>query len=193
MSSTDYQVKLFKRIRDAESWFSKHHASANGVWMQLARKDSGHTSITYAEGLDVALCYGWIDGQKKSRDDGYWLQKFTPRRARSMWSKVNRDKVARLIEEGRMQPAGQAEIDRARADGRWNAAYDGPRTASVPEDLQAMLNKNRKAKAFFATLDSRNRYAVLFKIQTAKRADTRTRRIREFVDMMARHEKPYAK
>lgn len=155
----------------------------------MAKKDSGITSVNHAEALEVALCYGWIDGQRKAEDGKYFLQRFTPRTPRSTWSKINRDKALKLIEEGRMQPAGLAEVDRARADGRWDAAYDAQSVANVPPDLQAALDANPKAAAFFAKLDSRNRYAVLFRTQGAKKPETRARRIAQFVEMLAKGEK----
>ncbi len=150
----------------------------------MAKKASGIPSVTHAEALDVALCYGWIDGQRNSFDDRWFLQRFTPRRARSNWSKVNCAKVERLIEEGRMQAAGLAEVERARADGRWDAAYDAPSTATVPDDLQRALDDNPAAAACFATLNSQNRYAILYRIQDAKKPETRARRIEKFVAML---------
>jgi uncharacterized protein YdeI (YjbR/CyaY-like superfamily) len=172
-------------------WLAEHHASSRGVWLKLAKKASGAASITYAEALEVALCWGWIDGQKKGHDEGAWLQKFTPRGPRSIWSKVNREKVLALTAAGEMKPAGLAEVERARKDGRWEAAYDSPSRATVPEDLAAALAENARAQAFFATLNAQNRYAMIFRIQTAKKADTRARRIAQFVEMLARHEKLY--
>ena len=170
-------------------WYKRHHATHAGVWLRIAKKASGIASIDHPEALEIALCYGWIDGQRKSDGEQHFLQRFTPRTARSTWSKINRDKVSKLIDEGRMQPAGLAEIERARADGRWDAAYDAQSVATVPPDLQAALDANRKAKAFFATLDSRNRYAVLFRTQGAKKPETRARRIAQFVEMLAKGEK----
>jgi uncharacterized protein YdeI (YjbR/CyaY-like superfamily) len=155
----------------------------------MAKKDSGIASVNHPEALEVALCYGWIDGQRKAQDDKHFLQRFTPRTPRSTWSKINRDKALKLIDEGRMQPAGLAEVDRARADGRWDAAYDAQSVATVPPDLQAALDANPKAAAFFAKLDSRNRYAVLFRTQGAKKPETRARRIAQFVEMLAKGEK----
>ena len=157
----------------------------------MAKKDSGLTSVSRNDALDGALCYGWIDGQARSEGEKTWLQKYTPRTKRSIWSKINRDKVNALIESGDMRPAGLAEIERAKADGRWDAAYDSSKTITVPDDLQAAFGKNKKAKKFFETLDSRNRYAVLFRIHNAKKAETREKRIREFVAMLARGEKIY--
>jgi uncharacterized protein YdeI (YjbR/CyaY-like superfamily) len=172
-----------------EAWLRKHHASADGAWLQLAKADADQPTVTYAEAVEVALCWGWIDGHKKSLDDQHWLQRFTPRRARSLWSKINRAKAEALVAAGRMQPPGQAEIDRAKADGRWDAAYDGARTSTVPEDLQAALDASPKAKAFFAGLDGTNRYAVLWRVQTAKKPETRAKRIETLVAMLARGEK----
>ena len=174
-----------------ERWLKRHHASAAGVWLRIAKKASGLPSIDHPEALEVALCYGWIDGQRKSEDEQHFLQRFTPRTARSTWSKINREKVLKLIDEGRMQPAGHAEIERARADGRWDAAYDGVSAATVPPDLQAALDADRKAKAFFATLNSQNRFAILFRTTTAKKPETRARRIAKFVEMLAKGEKIY--
>ncbi|MDQ0568270.1 uncharacterized protein YdeI (YjbR/CyaY-like superfamily) [Variovorax paradoxus] len=172
-----------------ERWLKRHHADAAGVWLRMAKKSSGIASVNHAEALEVALCYGWIDGQRKAEDDKHFLQRFTPRTPRSTWSKINRDKTLRLIEEGHMQPAGLAEVERARTDGRWEAAYDAQSIATVPPDLQAALDANSKAAVFFAKLDSRNRYAVLFRTQGAKKAETRARRIAQFVEMLAKGEK----
>jgi uncharacterized protein YdeI (YjbR/CyaY-like superfamily) len=166
-----------------------NHLSAPGVWLQLAKKNSGTSSVTYAEAIEVALCYGWIDGQKKSHNDEAWLQKFTPRGKKSIWSKINREKALTLVANGRMQAMGLAETERAKADGRWEQAYDSPSTATVPPDLQAALNKNARAKAFFATLEGRNRYAILWRVQTAKKAETRAKRIALFIQMLERGEK----
>lgn len=174
-----------------EAWLADHHASSSGIWLKLDKKVAGGQSLTYAEALDVALCFGWIDGQKAKFDDDHWLQRFTPRRPKSKWSKVNRDKTTALIDQGRMRPAGLLEIQRAKEDGRWDAAYDGPRTATVPEDLARALARNPAAQEFFATLDSRNRYAVLYRVQDAKKPETRTRRIEQYVAMLAEQKKIY--
>ncbi|SEL99270.1 Uncharacterized conserved protein YdeI, YjbR/CyaY-like superfamily, DUF1801 family [Variovorax sp. YR750] len=170
-------------------WLKRHHASSAGVWLRIAKKDSGIASIDYAAALEEALCWGWIDGQRKSDDAQYFQQRFTPRTKRSIWSQINRAKVLKLIEEGRMQPAGHAEIERAKADGRWDAAYEGVAAATVPPDLQAALDADKKAAKFFATLDSRNRFAILFRTQSAKKPETRARRIAQFVEMLAKGEK----
>jgi uncharacterized protein YdeI (YjbR/CyaY-like superfamily) len=174
-----------------ETWLQEHHAEEKGVWLKIAKKESGIPSVSYAEALESALCYGWIDGQKASFDTQYWLQKFTPRRSKSIWSKVNCDKAMALIEAGRMQLAGLREVERAKADGRWDASYASQSKITIPDDLQSELNNNPQAREFFAALDSTNRYAILFRIQTAKKAETRAARIRKFVDMLAKHEKIY--
>jgi uncharacterized protein YdeI (YjbR/CyaY-like superfamily) len=179
----------FADPRAFSTWLAQHHATSRGVWLRLAKKASGVPSVTYTEAIGVALAWGWIDGQKRPGDDASWLQKFSPRAARSMWSKINRDKATALIAEGAMQPPGLAEVERARRDGRWDAAYDAPSRATVPEDLAAALAANPRAAAFFATLDAANRYSVLFRIQAPKKPETRARRIEELVAMLARHEK----
>ena len=178
--------------RDAwEAWLGEHHATSDGLWLKLAKKASGIETVSYAEAVEVALCYGWIDGQKASFDEDYWLQRFTPRRPRSRWSKVNRQKATELIERGEMRPAGLREVERARADGRWDAAYDAQSTATVPEDLRRELDRNDKAREFFATLDSRNRYAILYQIGDAKKPQTRARRIEKYMAMLAEGKKLY--
>lgn len=178
-----------RSARTFEAWLRKNHSASEGVWLEIARSGAPEPTIGYDEAVEIALCYGWIDGQKKAQDAMYWLQRFTPRRPRSMWSKVNRARAEALITAGRMQASGQVEIDRAKADGRWDAAYDGARTAAVPEDLQAALHAQPKAAAFFSTLNAANRYAVLWRVQTAKKPDTRARRIETLVAMLARGEK----
>jgi len=182
-------IVLFAEQKDWTAWLDANHTASDGVWLRLAKKGSGIQSVSYAEALEAALCYGWIDAQKKGESEQAWLQRFTPRRSKSIWSKVNREKAAALIKVGRMQPAGIEQVERAKKDGRWDAAYDSPGSAEVPEDLQAALDRNARAKAFFATLDRANRYAILWRIQTVKKADTRARRIRQFVEMLAKHEK----
>jgi uncharacterized protein YdeI (YjbR/CyaY-like superfamily) len=172
--------------RDAwAAWLGAGHASSPGVWLKIAKKGSDARSVSYAEALDVALCHGWIDGQKRPLDDRFWLQRFTPRTPRSRWSKRNRALAERLIASGEMAPAGLREVERARADGRWEAAYDSHATATVPPDLQAALDADAGAAAFFAGLDSANRYAILYRIQEARRPETRARRIATFVAMLA--------
>jgi uncharacterized protein YdeI (YjbR/CyaY-like superfamily) len=182
---------MIEHQKDWAAWLDKNYATSPGVWLRLAKKASAIPSVSYDEALGVALCYGWIDGQKKSYDESSWLQKFTPRGVKSIWSKVNREKAQELIESGQMKPAGLEAVERAKQDGRWDAAYDSPGGASVPSDFQAELDRNAKAKAFFATLNSRNRYAILFRIQTAKKAETRAKRIQQFIRMLENHEKLY--
>lgn len=179
----------FANPRAFSDWLADHHASSRGVWLRLARKASGTASVTYAEAIEVALAWGWIDGQKQRGDETSWLQKFTPRGAKSVWSKINREKALALIEAGAMRPAGLAEVERAKQDGRWDAAYDPQSRATVPDDLQAALAENAAAAAFFRTLDAKNRYAVLWRVQTAKKAETRQKRIAALVAMLARGEK----
>lgn len=170
------------------SWLAKEHDKSAGAWLKLAKKDTGISSVKYQEALDIALCYGWIDGQKKGFDDNYWLQKFTPRGPKSIWSRINTEKAESLILSGQMKPAGLKAIEAAKADGRWALAYDSQRNISLPEDFQAALDKNKKAKAFFATLNRANRYAVLFRIQTAKKAETRTNWIEKLIKMLEENE-----
>jgi len=181
----------FESKKKWADWLAKQHDKSAGVWLKIAKKASGIPSITYEEALEKALCYGWIDGQKKGFDDKYWLQKFTPRGPKSIWSKINTEKAERLIASGEMKPAGLKAIKAAKQDGRWEAAYSSQKNISVPEDFQAALDSNKKAKAFFATLNSVNRYAILFRIQTAKKAETRARRIQQFIEMLGRGEKLY--
>ena len=178
--------------RDAwAAWLEEQHAASDGLWLKFAKKGSGLDTVTYAEAVEVALCYGWIDGQVRKFDEDYYLQRFTPRRARSKWSKINRQKATELIERGEMKPAGLREVERARADGRWDAAYDAPSTAQVPDDLLRELEKNQPAREFFETLDGRNRYAILYQIQDAKRPETRARRIEKYVAMLSEGKKIY--
>jgi uncharacterized protein YdeI (YjbR/CyaY-like superfamily) len=184
-------IMAFKDQQAFVDWLQVNHATSSGLWIQLAKKASAKPSVSYAEAVEAALCYGWIDGQSKSCDEASWLQRFTQRRRRSIWSKVNREKAERLISQGCMQPAGLAEVDRAKRDGRWEAAYDSPRLATVPIELQAALERSPQASAFFQTLDSRNRFAILFRIQTAKKPTTRSRHIEQFVRMLEHHEKLY--
>lgn len=182
---SDFSPTLFKSAKAFETWLKKHHASSDGLWLKIAKRGADEPSVTYLEAVEIALCWGWIDGQKKGLDDQHFLQRFTPRRARSIWSKVNVDKATALIEAGRMQAPGYAQIEAAQADGRWARAYDGARTSAVPEDLRVALEAEPRAKAFFATIDAANRYAVLWRIQTAVKPETRARRIAQLVEMLA--------
>jgi uncharacterized protein YdeI (YjbR/CyaY-like superfamily) len=191
-SSAKQHVQYFERQPDWEAWLNENHASSPGVWLQLAKKGADAPSVSYDEAVEIALCFGWIDGQKQAHSDQFWLQKFTRRSDKSVWSKINRDKALALIKAKKMKPAGLKEIERAKLDGRWDAAYDSSSKATVPGDFQSALDANARAKAFFVTLDSRNRYAVLFRIQTAKKAETRAKRISQFVLMLERHEKVHS-
>jgi uncharacterized protein YdeI (YjbR/CyaY-like superfamily) len=184
----DLAVRAFRDDRAFERWLDRNHDRSPGLWIKIAKRDSGVASVTHAEALETALCYGWIDGQRRKLDGTHFLQRFTPRRPRSMWSKINCAKATRLVEAGRMHAAGLREMERARADGRWAAAYDGQRTATVPEELRHELDGNRRAREFFATLDSRNRYAFIWRVQEAKKPETRRRRAEQFVKMLAAHE-----
>ena len=168
-----------------ESWLTKHHANSSGVWLKIVKKNSKMKGPSYEEALDAALCFGWIDGQKDSFDGDYWLQRFTPRKPRSKWSRINVEKAVRLTKQGRMQSAGLTQIKMAKADGRWDAAYESQGAASVPEDLRLALDKNGKARAFFESLDGRNRYSILYRIQDAKKPETRARRIETYVEMLS--------
>jgi uncharacterized protein YdeI (YjbR/CyaY-like superfamily) len=174
-------------VPDCEAWFREHHGDQRSFWLKIGKAGAAQT-VSYAEALDVALCHGWIDGQKRGYDERYWLQRFTPRGPRSKWSQINRDKAEALVEAGRMQPAGQAQVDAAKADGRWAAAYAGQKRATVPDDLAAALAADPRAKAFFETLSGANRYAILYRVQNAKRPATRSARIAKFVEMCHRHE-----
>jgi uncharacterized protein YdeI (YjbR/CyaY-like superfamily) len=183
---------LFRSAKAFETWLKKHHATSDGLWLQIAKRGADEPSVSYPEAVEVALCWGWIDGQKQGLDEQYFLQRFTPRRPRSVWSKINIEKAAALIEAGRMQAPGYAQIEAAKADGRWARAYDGARTAAVPEDFLAALQAAPKAEAFFATIDAANRYAVLWRIQTAVKPETRARRIARLVQMLGRGETIHA-
>ena len=187
----DLPVIPFEDQKAWAAWLDANHTTSSGLWLRLAKKGSGRRTVSYAEAVDVALRYGWIDGQSKSYDEATWLQKFTPRSPRSIWSKINREKAEALMRAGRMQPAGLVEVERAKQDGRWEAAYDSPSAATVPADLQAALNSSPQASAFFAMLNSQNRFAILFRIQTAKKPETRASRIEQFIRMLENKEKLY--
>ena len=191
MAAIDLLVLSFESEQAWEAWLEAHHADSAGVWLKIAKQGSGHATVTYQEALSVALCFGWIDGQKNKFDEQYWLQKFTPRRAKSIWSKINRQKVADLIEQGKMRPAGLREVERAQQDGRWDAAYESQSSATIPDDLQKALDANPAAQAFFNTLNSVNRYAILHRIMTAKKAETRAQRIEKFIAMLNDGKKLY--
>jgi uncharacterized protein YdeI (YjbR/CyaY-like superfamily) len=182
-------IVLFPTPAKLEAWLEREHASAPGLWLKIAKKGSGVTSVSYAEALEVALCFGWIDSQKRGFDEKCFLQRFTPRRPRGRWSRINREKAEALIASGAMQPSGLVQVEAAKADGRWDAAYEGQRTAEVPPDLQRELDRNPAAREFFATLDSANRYAIVYRLGEAKKQQTRERRLRKFVEMLERGEK----
>jgi uncharacterized protein YdeI (YjbR/CyaY-like superfamily) len=188
-SGSEIEAQLFANQRAWDAWLRRNHRSSVGLWLLLAKKGASRNSVSYIEALESALCFGWIDGQKKALDDDFWLQRFTPRRSRSIWSKINRTRVLALIAQGRMKAAGLKEVERAKADGRWDEAYESASAAKVPPDLQAALDGNLKAKTFFSTLDGASRYAVLWRVHTAKRAETRAKRIAKYIEMLARQEK----
>jgi len=182
-------LRLFKSKRDWSAWLQKNHRKSAGLWLRVAKKGSESRSVSYKEALEVALCYGWIDGQKRGESEHFWRQKFVPRSSRSIWSRINREKALALIACGEMNAAGLEAIENAKMNGRWDAAYDSPSRATVPADFQVALDASPQARAFFDTLDRANRYALLWRIQTVKKADTRARKIEQFIRMLERREK----
>jgi len=189
MSKTDLQIISFKSQKDWAIWLAKNHSTSSGIWLRLFKKDSGVPSVTYAEALDEALCYGWIDGQLDKYDEKSWLRKFTPRRPKSVWSKRNIEHVNRLTRAGKMKPAGLKEVEAAKADDRWDRAYDSPSAMRVPDDFLEELSKNKKAKAFFETLNKANTYAIAWRLQTAKKPETRAQRMKAILDLLAKGQK----
>jgi uncharacterized protein YdeI (YjbR/CyaY-like superfamily) len=187
--AAELPILLFATPPDFEAWLEENHARTEGLWLKLAKKGSGERSVTYAEALELALCFGWIDSQKRGHDEKFFLQRFTPRRPRGRWSRINRDKAEELLAAGSIRAAGLAAIEAAKADGRWEAAYEGASTAKVPDDLRRELDVNEAAREFFAMLDSSNRYAIVYRLDEAKKPDTRERRLRKFVAMLERGEK----
>ncbi len=187
----DLPILLFETQADWEAWLDENHATQPGVWLRLAKKGSGLKSVNYTEAVEAALCFGWIDGQARGFDELSHVQRFTPRRPNSKWSKINRGRAETLIASGRMRPAGMKAIEQAKQNGQWEAAYDSPRTATTPPDFQAELDKDPEARAFFEALDSRNRFAILYRIQTAVKAETRARRIQKLILMLKNREKLY--
>ncbi|MBV9625498.1 MAG: YdeI/OmpD-associated family protein [Acidobacteria bacterium] len=181
-------VLSFRSSEEFRRWLGANHRHSPGLWLRIFKKDSRTVSITYSEALDEALCFGWIDGQKQRYDELSWLQCFTPRRRKSGWSRINTEHASRLIEAGRMRPAGQDEIDAAKRDGRWTAAYDSPSRATFPQEFLAALSKNNKAKEFFDSLNRTNRYAIAYRLQTAKKPETRQRRMEMILGMLARRQ-----
>ncbi len=180
------EILSFRSPAEFRKWLAANHRRSGGIWMRICKKDAKESSVTYAGALDEALCFGWIDGQKQRHDESSWLQKFTPRRAKSGWSKINTQHVERLIQAGRMKPPGHAEIDAAKKDGRWTAAYDSPSKSTIPEDFLAALRKDKKAAAFFETLNKANLYAIGYRLQTAKKPETRQRRMGVILAMLAK-------
>jgi uncharacterized protein YdeI (YjbR/CyaY-like superfamily) len=190
MNSTDaYPTISFDNQQNWKDWLELHHGDSKGLWLKISKKETGIPSVTYAEALEEALCYGWIDGQKATLDGQYWLQKFTPRGPKSGWSKINCEKAEVLTSVGRMREAGLFQVALAKADGRWDAAYESQRTISIPEDLQFALDEHPEALTFFKTLDSANRYAILYRVTTAKKPETRSARVMKLVRMLENHEK----
>jgi uncharacterized protein YdeI (YjbR/CyaY-like superfamily) len=183
------QPKFFKSQQHWAAWLERNHGKSTGLWLSLAKKGSPAPSVSYQEALEVALCYGWIDAQKKPESEHTWLQRFVPRSSRSVWSKINREKAQALIASGAMQAAGLEAIATAKKNGRWDSAYDSPSGATVPADFQAALDANPRAAEFFKTLDRANRYAILWRIQTVKKAETRIRKIEQFIAMLEKQEK----
>lgn len=190
-TSGEPTIASFATPEDWSAWLAEHHAEPEGVWMRISKKGASILTINYQQALDEALAWGWIDGLKRPIDAEFWMQRFTPRRPKSIWSVVNRDKALALISSGRMTPAGLREIERAKADGRWDRAYESQSTAAEPADLLAALAQNPKAAVFYRTLNRVNRYAILFRLQNVKKAETRARKLSQFVEMLAREEKIY--
>jgi len=186
---SELQVLQFASQKDWKDWLDKNRGQLDGVWLKYAKKDSGVTTINHSEAIDTALCYGWIDSQAKSLDDRFYLVKFTPRRPKGVWSRINVERVERLIAEGKMKPSGLAQVEAAKADGRWDAAYEGQSTARVPEDFQKALNKNKKAAEFFESLSKSNKYAFIWRLHHVKRPEARARNIEKYVEMLADGEK----
>lgn len=187
---TETPIESFASSMQWKEWLAMNYAiSNNGIWLRIFKKDSGEATITYDEALDEALCFGWIDGQKKACDEKSWLQKFTPRRSKSIWSKRNKTRVARLIEEKRMQPSGLKEIEAAKKDGRWDKAYDSPSKMEIPADFLSMLKKDRQAYEFFKTLNRANTYAIAWRLETAKKPATRQKRMQILLEMMKNRQK----
>jgi uncharacterized protein YdeI (YjbR/CyaY-like superfamily) len=184
-SQNEREILSFKTQKEFEKWLGKNHDKSNGIWLRLFKKDSGEKSISHAEALDEALCYGWIDGQANKYDDSSWIQKFTPRRPKSIWSKRNTHHIERLTALAKMKPPGLAEVDKAKEDGRWEKAYDSPTEMNVPGDFLKELSKNKKSKDFFETLNKTNKYSIVWRLQTAKKPETREKRMKEIIKMLS--------
>jgi uncharacterized protein YdeI (YjbR/CyaY-like superfamily) len=190
-SKQDLPIIAFASQAEWEAWLDSQPATSRGLWLKIAKKDAGVETVSYAEALESALCYGWIDGQRAAHDERYFLTRFTPRGRKSKWSQINRAKAIELLRQGRMTPAGVAQVEQARQDGRWDAAYEAQSAATVPADLQRALDEHPAAQAFFATLDSRNWYAILYRLQDARKPETRARRIAQYVAMLDEQKKLY--
>ena len=188
-NGNEMQVVSFASSKEWRKWIAENHAKSNGVWLRFFKKDSGEKTVTYSEALEEALCYGWIDGQANKYDAKSYIQKFTPRRPKSIWSKRNTEKAERLIQEGKMKKAGMQQVELAKADGRWQQAYDSPKNMKVPEDFLQQLSKNKKAKTFFDGLNKANLYAIAWRLQTAKKPETREKRLKEILVMMSEEKK----
>jgi len=186
---SEYEIISFKTPKELEKWLEKNHASSKGIWLRLFKKESGEKFVTYKEALDEMLCHGWIDGQVKKYDDKSWIRKFTPRGSKSIWSKINTDHIERLTKEGRMKANGLAEVEKAKADGRWHKAYDSPTEMKMPDDFMKAVSKNKKAKIFFESLNKANKYAIGWRLQTAKKPETREKRMQIILQMMAEGKK----
>ena len=191
MIHDDYPVKTFKTASAFETWLEKNHTKADGLWMKIAKANTGIASIAFNDALDLALCYGWIDGLRRGLDENYYMQKFTPRRQKSVWSVINKNKVEQLTKDGRMKDAGFAAIEDAKKNGQWDTAYHSPANAQMPAELQKALDKNKKAKAFFAKLNSQNRFAILYRLQQVKREETKKKKLEEFIKMLAERKTIY--
>lgn len=185
----ELEILSLKSQKEWKQWLSKNHSKSKGIWFKFFKKDSGIKYVNYAEALDEALCFGWIDGQSKKFDDKSWIQKFTPRRKASIWSKRNKDNIKRLLKAGKMKPAGLKEVDKAKSDGRWKNAYDSPKNKKIPEDFLKELSKNKKAKAFFETLNKTNIYSITWRLQTAKTPELRTKRMTAILEMLKKGKK----
>ena len=183
------EIAAFSSAKELERWLARNHAKSTGIWLRFFKKNSGVPSVSYYEALEAAICFGWIDGQLKKYDEKSWLRKFTPRRPKSVWSKRNREHAERLIRAGKMQTAGLQEVEAAKQDGRWKAAYDSASKMEIPDDFLKELAKNKRAKAFFETLNRANVYAIVWRLQTAKKPETRQRRLATILAMLAKEQK----
>ena len=189
MSKTELPIIAFVSEKDWETWLAKNHDKSEGIWVKFFKKNSGEQTITYAQALDGALCYGWIDSQLKSLDEKAYLQKFTPRRSKSIWSKRNIEHISRLTKEGRMQPAGIKQVEEAKKNGQWEMAYDSPSNMTVPDDFLKELEKDKKAREFFEGLNKANKYAIAWRLQTAKTPETRAKRMKTLLEMLSKEQK----